>query len=127
MNYAMLVMIGGGLGSLFRYWMFLGVHGWLGRAFPYGTLSVNVIGSFLMGLLSVIIFERFHEHADFLRAFLLIGLLGGFTTFSAFSIETLGLFEKGEVIKACFNILLSVGLCLIAALSGAFIGRQASI
>lgn len=127
MNHAILVVIGGGIGSLLRYWMFLGVHGCFGRTFPYGTLSVNVIGSLLMGLLSVIIFERFHEHADFLRAFLLIGLLGGFTTFSAFSIETLTLFEEGEMIKVCLNIFISVGLCLLSAFLGVFIGRQASI
>lgn len=124
MNQAMLILIGGGIGSLLRYWMAMGTYLLLGRSFPYGTLLVNVLGCFLMGLLTVLLVERMHQHMDSLRALLLFGLLGGFTTFSSFSMETLSLFEDGAIFKACLNILGSVCLCLIGVYLGALAGRQ---
>jgi CrcB protein len=120
----MLILVGGGIGSLLRYWMSLATYFLLGSDFPYGTLMVNVVGSFIMGLLSILLLERFSTHAEYLRALLLIGFLGGFTTFSSFSIETLNLFESGEVIKSLLNILCSLGFCLLAVALGAMLGRQ---
>lgn len=124
MNQALLIIIGGGIGSLMRYWVSIGTYLLLGRSFPYGTLTVNVFGSFVMGFLSVFILERLNGQAEYLRSLLLIGFLGGFTTFSSFSIETLSLFESGELIKTLLNIFLSVSLCLLAVSFGALVGRQ---
>ncbi len=123
MNQALAIAAGGAAGALLRYWTSLGVHYLLGRGFPYGTLTVNVAGSLLMGLLFVLFVERFNLGSEW-RAAILIGLLGSFTTFSTFSIETLNLLEQGETLKALLNILLSVTLCLGAAWLGIITGRQ---
>lgn len=117
------IAAGGALGALLRYATSLGVHHLFGRAFPYGTLSVNVLGSLLMGLLYVMLVERLALAAEW-RAALLIGLLGAFTTFSTFSLETLQLIEGGEIARAGLNVVLSVVLCLAAAWLGLVIGRQ---
>jgi len=100
-----------------------GIYSVTGKDFPYGTLVVNVAGSLLMGLLYIVLIERIVESAEW-RSFLLIGLLGAFTTFSTFSIETLNLFEEGELIRALLNIVLSVVLCIGAAWLGMVMGRQ---
>ena len=119
-----LIFIGAGFGGVFRYWMSNGVYWLVGRQFPYGTLVVNVSGCFLMGLLFVLILERFDGVGPQLRSLLLIGLLGGYTTFSSFSIETLNLFENGAWMSAFLNIFLSVILCIAAAWLGLIGGRQ---
>jgi CrcB protein len=123
LNQIFLIAAGGAVGSVLRFLMSTSVHGILGRAFPYGTLAVNVLGSFIMGLLYVLLIDRFNMSGEW-RAALLVGLLGGFTTFSSFSIETLNLFESGETVKALLNILLSVGVCIITTWLGVVIGRQ---
>ena len=84
-----------------------------GRDFPYGTLAVNVRGSLLMGALYVLLVERLTDAVEW-RAFLLIGVLGAFTTFSTFSMETVALLEGGEPFRALMNILLSVTVCVLA-------------
>ena len=117
------IAAGGAIGSLLRFWLSTGVYALLGRGFPYGTLTVNVIGSLLMGLLYVFMYERMDVGAEW-RACILIGLLGAFTTFSTFSIETLTLIEAGEQIKAGINIILSITLCISACWLGMIIGRQ---
>lgn len=114
---------GGALGAIFRYGMSNGVYRLLGRDFPYGTLVVNVLGSLLMGLLFVVLVERMAVSAEW-RLALLVGLLGSFTTFSTFSIETLALFDAGVPVKAILNIVLSVVLCLITTWLGMSLGRQ---
>jgi fluoride exporter len=124
MTQTILILIGGGIGSVFRYWMSVGSYALLGRGFPYGTLAVNTLGCFLMGFLTIYIIERMNGQAESLRAFLLIGLLGGFTTFSSFSIETLNLFENGEILKSLLNIIGSVCLSLLGVSLGALLGRQ---
>ena len=121
---AVLIFFGAGLGGVFRYWVSNGVYWLLGREFPYGTLVVNASGSFLMGLLFVVLLERFNGIAPQLRSLLLIGLLGGYTTFSSFSIETLSLFESGAWVGATVNILLSVILCIALTWLGVLGGRQ---
>lgn len=114
---------GGALGAIFRYGMSNGVYRLLGRDFPYGTMVVNVLGSLLMGLFFVILVERMAVSAEW-RLALLVGLLGSFTTFSTFSIETLALFDAGLPLRAIVNIVLSVVLCLTATWLGITIGRQ---
>lgn len=114
---------GGALGAVLRFGVSSYVYRLLGRDFPYGTLAVNMIGSFVMGLLFILFVERGLASAEW-RSAIIIGFLGAFTTFSTFSIETLLLLESGELSKAALNVLLSVTLCLFATWFGLVIGRQ---
>ncbi len=123
LNQLIMIAAGGAAGSLMRFVLSTGIHRVAGRDFPYGTLSVNVIGSLLMGLLYILLIERASVSVEW-RALLLVGFLGAFTTFSTFSIETLNLLENGELIKAGANVLLSVILCILAAWSGVILGRH---
>jgi len=120
----LLIFFGAGLGGVLRYWIANATYFFLGRQFPYGTLVVNVSGCLLMGLLFAIISERFDTIAPQLRSFLLIGFLGGYTTFSTLSIETLNLFESGAWVSAGLNVVMNVGLCLLAVWFGVIGGRQ---
>jgi len=117
------IAAGGATGALMRYWLSNGVYALLGRGFPYGTLTVNVTGSLLMGFIYVFMIERMDVSVEW-RAGLMIGLLGAFTTFSTFSIETLNLLESGEQLKAAMNILLSVTLCILGCWLGMVVGRN---
>ena len=117
------IAAGGATGALMRYWMSNGIYVLLGRGFPYGTLTVNVTCSLLMGFLYVFMIERMDISVEW-RAGLMIGLLGAFTTFSTFSIETLNLLESGEQLKAALNILLSVTLCILGCWLGMIVGRN---
>jgi CrcB protein len=121
---SLLIFFGAGLGGVLRYWISNGIHLLLGRQFPYGTLIVNVSGCFLMGLLFVLTLERFDDTGSQLRALLLIGVLGGYTTFSSFSIETIHLFESGNWTSAVMNILLSTVVCITAAWLGVIGARS---
>ncbi len=116
------IAIGGAVGALLRFWVSSGIYYVLGKEFPYGTLAVNILGSFLMGFLYILFLERIVSSE--LRAIVLIGLLGAFTTFSTFSIETMNLLLDGEQTKALLNIFLSVGLCLLATWMGILLARQ---
>jgi len=117
------IAMGGAIGAVLRYGASLSVYSLMGRGFPYGTLFVNVTGSLLMGLLGVMMLERFNTGPEW-RAAVLVGVLGSFTTFSTFSIETLNLLEQGDVMRAVANIVLSVLVCLAAVWFGVLIGRQ---
>ena len=117
------IAIGGAVGALCRYGMSNGIYLLLGRGFPYGTLSVNVLGSLIMGMVYVMMVERMDVSPE-LRAGITIGLLGAFTTFSTFSIETLNLLEDGESMKAALNVILSVVLCVSGCWLGMVLGRQ---
>ncbi len=121
----MAIAAGGALGAVMRYGVSTGIYQWLGRSFPWGTLTVNVIGSLLMGLLFVLLTERLAIGAH-IRAFLLVGFLGAFTTFSTFSMETLNLLEAGEMLKAGLNTVGSVVVCVFAAYAGVWLGRGIS-
>lgn len=109
------VAIGGALGSILRYGLSGSSHRHLDGVFPWGTLTVNLIGSFLIGLL----WGAFEETtvSPNIRTFLFIGVLGGFTTFSSYSLETFSLLREGETRLALTNILVSnvagLGLCLL--------------
>lgn len=109
---------------MLRYWISNGVYLLLGRQFPYGTLVVNVSGCFLMGLFFVLTLERFGSVGTQIRALLLIGLLGGYTTFSSFSIETINLFENGNWSVAIMNMFLSTFACILATWIGVIGGRN---
>ncbi len=123
MKHLIAIALGGAAGSLLRYGLSTWVYALTGRGFPYGTLVVNVLGCFLMGVLFVLLFERLSDDTV-LRAALLIGLLGAFTTFSTFSIETLDLMVEGEWFKAALNMGLSLSLCVGATWIGLVLGRQ---
>jgi fluoride exporter len=123
MNQVMAIAAGGALGSVLRYGLSMWVHTLAGRGFPYGTLAVNVLGCLAMGFLFVLLVERMGESAVW-RAGLLIGVLGGFTTFSSFSIETFNLIEQGSLVKAAGNMAASLFLCLGATWLGVLLARQ---
>jgi CrcB protein len=113
---------GGALGAVARFGVSTGVYRWLGRDFPWGTLAVNGLGSFAMGLLFVLLLER-ALLAPELRSAVLIGFLGSFTTFSTFSLETLTLVEQGEAVRALLNVVGSVLLCVGACWAGIIAAR----
>ena len=123
MTQILAIAAGGSIGAVMRYLVSTGVCNYLGRGFPYGTLVVNVLGSLLMGLLYELFLQRLAMSAE-LRAMLLVGFLGAFTTFSTFSIETINLIEQGYLLKAVGNILASVILCVLAAWLGLQLARQ---
>jgi fluoride exporter len=118
----LLVAGGGAFGSVCRFLTASSVQRLTNTDYPYGTLSVNVVGSLVMGLLYVILVERSSMSMEW-RALLLIGVLGGFTTFSSFSIETMNLLEQALWGKAFTNIVASVGICLLVTWLGMKIGR----
>ena len=121
MNY-LLIALGGAFGSVLRVWLSSTVQYRLHWGFPIGTMSVNILGSLLAGFCYAIFYQRFAGN-EFLRAFIIFGILGGFTTFSAFSLETVNLIHSGFWLKALLNIIVSVLTCVVAAAAGLQIGR----
>ena len=115
----LLVALGGALGSTARFGAGRLAAAATGSTFPWATFGVNVVGSFLIGVLAAALGPdgRFGAGAE-LRAFILVGLLGGFTTFSSFSLETLTLMRTGAWAAAGANVLGSVALCLVAVWLG---------
>ena len=121
MNY-LLVFVGGGIGAAARYGLQGVVYRVASSTFPYGTLAVNVLGSFVIGFLMTFFEERFIVNPS-LRVFLTIGFLGGFTTFSSFSYETMALLRDGSYGLGFLNILTSLGACLLATWLGMTLGK----
>lgn len=117
------IAVGGTFGCWARYGMTNLIQAIYGRDFPYATLSINVLGSFLMGFLFIETLERLTISPE-LRTGILTGFLGGFTTFSTFSMESILLVEQGEGPKAAAYLLLSVGAGLLAAFGGAYVARH---
>lgn len=111
--------VGGALGSVARHWCNSAAAAAFGATFPWGTLIVNVLGSAVIGLAAAAMSAdgRFPVGDD-VRAFLMIGICGGFTTFSAFSLQTLSLVQTGQWLSATANVVLSVALCLMAVWLG---------
>lgn len=117
------IAVGGTFGCWARYAMTNLVQVIYGRDFPYATLSINVLGAFVMGFLFIETLERL-TISPALRTGILTGVLGGYTTFSTFELETLLLVEHGEPVKALLYVALSVGLGFLAAFGGAYIARN---
>lgn len=113
----LLVALGGALGSVCRYLVGLGAMRLLGPAFPWGTLTVNVAGSFAIGVLAELIVARFGASVE-LRLLLITGFLGGFTTFSAFALDAVTLFERGASLAATSYLLVSIVASIAAAIAG---------
>ena len=124
MQHLVNIALGGAAGSVMRYLISTGTYHFFGRQFPYGTFAVNAIGAFVMGFLSVFLLERFDGSSLDLRSLLLIGFLGGFTTFSAFSFETFELMRSGLVREGLINIFVSVFVCLVLVWVGVFVGKK---
>jgi CrcB protein len=117
------IAIGGTLGCWARYAQTNLVQAALGRDFPFATMSINVIGSFLMGFLFILTLERLMIPPS-VRVGVLTGVLGGYTTFSTFEMETLLLAENGEFFKAALYVVLSVVIGFGAAFGGAYLARN---
>ncbi|OMH32720.1 fluoride efflux transporter CrcB [Motiliproteus sp. MSK22-1] len=113
---------GGALGALLRYWVSGYVVSNTNHYLPLGTFTVNVLGSLLMGVCFVLIMEKSLISADF-RPLMMVGLLGAFTTFSTFSLETVVLLQEGHIMSAAIYILLSVICCTAALFAGIWFSR----
>jgi CrcB protein len=112
----LLIAIGGAIGSVLRYVIGRAVQGLSATGFPVGTLVVNIVGCFLIG-----VFVRFllnTQTSPELRALLVVGFCGGFTTFSTFSYETVGLIEGGDYARAASYVVASVVICILATFAG---------
>jgi CrcB protein len=120
---ALWIFVGGGLGSLARWWFSGMVASRVGETFPWGTICVNVSGSFVIGLFAAVTGPEGRWLApSSLRQFFIIGICGGYTTFSSFSLQTLTLAEDGDVLQAGANVLASVVSCLAAVWLGHLLG-----
>lgn len=122
MNILLAVAAGGAIGAVGRYLVVTQVGHWLGLHYPFGTLAVNVIGSFLLAAL-VEAAALAWSVGEALRAFLVVGVFGAFTTFSAFSLEVVLLFQRGEIVPALLYAAGSVVLCVLAFAAGLHLVR----
>jgi CrcB protein len=120
-----LVALGSALGGVARYWMSGFIATRIGETFPWGTLVVNVVGSALIGAFAALVDAARVGLPAEVRLFIMVGVLGGFTTFSSFSLQTLRLVQDGDWLRAGGNILLSVVVCLIAVALGYRLARLA--
>ena len=122
MEVTLVVGLGGATGAILRWWVGVFVSHLSAPAF-WGTLAVNVIGSFLIGLL-LMWFQGKLPISDVLRTGILVGLLGGFTTYSAFSIETINMIMAGFYGRASAYVAITVGACLVGTWTGVMLGRS---
>ena len=123
METVLAIAVGGGLGSVLRHLLNNAVGGAAGTGFPWGILIINVLGSFVMGVL-ISVFAHTWEPPQSMRAFLTVGILGGFTTFSTFSADSVLLLERGAFGPAAFYVFGSVGMGLAALYAGMLIVRM---
>ena len=122
MNTILLVAAGGAVGSVARYLMASSIQSSTGWSFPIGTVLVNILGCFLIGALYVLLVARPDPRQD-LRALLMVGVMGGFTTFSSFSLETVTMAMNGNYTGASLNVVLSVAACLAGTVLGIALAR----
>lgn len=124
MKHLLLVMLGGAFGAGARHLVALASLRLFGTGFPVGTLTVNVVGSLVMGLLIGWLVKSDFQHVQTVRYFVATGVLGGFTTFSAFSLDTSVLWERGDTFLAMIYVVASVLLSIAAVFGGLAIARQ---
>jgi len=123
MNQLIAVALGGAFGAVLRFLISTGVYLWLGRGFPYGTLAVNIMGSLLIGLMTIALpLQRIALTMEY-RSAILVGLFGSLTTFSTFSLDNFYLIEQGHFVKASINIATNVFVCIIAVWIGMSLGK----
>ena len=122
MNHIVLIALGGAAGALSRHWMVNLVNSFHKSHFPFGTITVNLLGSFFIGIMYVLITERLRLHPDW-RSIAMVGFLGAFTTFSTFSLETITLLENGQLASAGTYVMSSVAICMLAAWGGINLAR----
>lgn len=113
----LLVAVGGAIGSVCRYVVGIGAGRLLGTGFPFGTLIVNITGSFVMGLFIEMLAAKFNG-SESLRLFVAVGILGGFTTLSSFSLDSIVLFERGAIVASAAYVGASIVLSLAALVAG---------
>ena len=120
------VFIAGGIGVLVRLGSVKSINHFMGLGFPYGTFFVNVLGSLLFGFLSWYIVQRWSNlvNPEIIKTAILTGLLGGFTTFSAFSMEMVQMLQSGQTLKALTYAMLSVIICVLACFVGVLLAKQ---
>ncbi len=123
MSQIVAIALGGAIGAVLRHSLAHQMVLRFGRDFPIGTFSVNLIGSFLMGFLGILLIEKFHVSME-VKTFFLVGLLGSFTTFSTFSLDALNLIHKGQHLKALIYMGSSVVVCVVACWLGFILARQ---
>ena len=116
------IAFGGALGAVSRYWLTVSIERFNGTGFPLGTFMINLLGSFLIGLLYILFAEKLSV-ADQWRPVIITGFLGAMTTFSTFSLDALLLFQQGHYNTALFYVLSSVMICIFAAYVGMQIAR----
>lgn len=121
----LMVGLGGAIGSILRFWVSAYVGERLGTRFPYGTFIVNCTGSFLIGLVLTLLLARSDWNPNW-RYLVPIGFIGGYTTFSAFELETFRSFQDGELLMAGLNVFLSVVVGFISVWLGVIAGRSIS-
>lgn len=124
MNLVVAIAAGGAVGALSRHYVNVLMVHWLGHGFPYGTLAVNIIGSFIMGVM-IELFALKYDPSPELRAFIATGLLGALTTFSTFSLDFATLFQRGDTGTAFIYVALSVVAAIGALFAGLHIVRAA--
>jgi CrcB protein len=122
MNMILLVALGGAAGSIARYLMASRIQTATGWQFPLGTVLVNILGCFLIGILYVLLVARPDPKHE-LRALLITGVMGGFTTFSSFSLETVTMAMNGDYTGASLNVVISVAACLLGTVLGIALAR----
>lgn len=117
------LFLGGGIGTISRYFISGTMQSLLGARFPYGTLIVNLLGCFLIGLLTVVLDQKF-QMAPNLRLIVIVGFLGAFTTFSTFIFETANLIRDGQSLTAFLNVAVSVVIGFTVFRMGVLLGQQ---
>lgn len=122
MTNILLAAFGGAIGSVLRYLVGVFSVRWFGPGFPWGTFAVNVVGSFIIGLMVEMIARRFNASME-LRVFIVTGILGGFTTWSSFSLDTMMLFERGAIAAAAAYVIGSLVVSFAAVFAGLALGR----
>jgi len=116
------ILLGGALGALLRFGLANAVYQVLGKQFPYGTLAVNIVGSFLIGWCSWWFMQRGLLDTPLARG-VIVGVLGSLTTFSTFSLDNFDLLVQGAILKFALNVVLNVGFCLAAVGLGVLVAR----